>query len=164
MGRLRIPDHRCATAIASQIVGPKPQADRIGQLVITKLGFGLPQLFALIDAQRALECRQHRYRLFGDGIGGIAKLQPAADMAVYVMVGKAPAGPTIRRTIEEAFDLAAEMFSREFRPQHFEAIGHVQAVIAFGIFRHDLDGSVAVTNFAHHGAVVIFVQQGPHPL
>ena len=79
------------------------------------------------------------------------------------MIGKGPAGPTIRRAVEEAFDLCAEMGGGKLRPQHVKGIGHVQAASG-RVVGHDLHRAMwRIAHLAHHGAIVICVQQRADP-
>ena len=131
--------------------------------MVFDVGFGLTQFFALIKADRPLQRqqqrrRQTRHRVLRTRVG------PACDMADHVMVGKGPAGPSVRGAGKEPFHPAAEMRGGEQRAQHVKAVGHVQAVLALRVFGHHRDGAAALADFADHRAVIIAVQQGTYPL
>ena len=70
----------------------------------------------------------------------------------------------VRRAALEPFNAVLKMLGGKIRAQHGEAVSHVQARRAFGVFAHDLDGFMAhLAHLAHHHDVVILVGQRPQP-
>jgi len=123
-----------------------------------EFGFCLAQFFALIDADGAREGHEHGAGEARDGVFGYRMFAPAGHVAWHIVVGEGPIGVAVWRAVLEAFDAVAEVFGVEVWAEHREAVGHVQAVDALGVFAHDFDGTVAhFANFAHHHDVVVLV-------
>ena len=158
-----VPDHRRAAAVAPDRLGPEADALRVGQLEELELGLGLPELLALVDADRPLERQEQRPRQLGQRLRPDPVLRPARHVPPHVVVREGPGRPPPRRPGIELLDLPAEVRRIEPVPQHLERIALMQP-LAGRVLAHHPDRVVALAHLAHHRARLVLVEERPHLL
>src|SRR6185437_12661568 len=104
-----LPGNRRATAVAALVFRPEADAGRVGEFLEQQFGLRQAELLALIEADRAFQRQQQSRRLAPQRHRAFAVGGPAGDVAIDVMVGKAPARPAVLAGLEELLDAAAKM-------------------------------------------------------
>src|SRR5581483_12363315 len=129
--RVRLPHYRRAAAVAALVLGPELDAVRIDEVGELKLGFGEPQLLALIEADGAAE----RQKDAGAELRQPGRVQsgdagPARNVPDNVMIGEGPARPAVADDRLEGGDALAEMRGAERVTEEVEGVAHVDLVAA----------------------------------
>ena len=108
LGRVRLPGHRRAAAVAAGEGGPEGDAERVLELLEGELGLLQPQLLALVEADRAAQGAQQHGHQPAQGLGRVVAA-PAGDRRGGRRGCRTTSSPSRRRWSSPAAAIVSRM-------------------------------------------------------